>query len=1551
MIKSFFPFALLLTLLPLWLTAQTPRNIVVDGPLGRPEAEKMMCNEAGTITFGAFIGQSNDVDPDTIFLCLGDSLRILHNGDFDLSGDPDPATPAGIGYAFYDCPPDPAFFGPDLATILGDPCLNGTSPIVIGGTPVPQQFGIWVAGAEPSGNLWLTNDGTLQSAFNNGTPGPPIQFFFAPITVDDLSLLAYEEAGGPPAGPCVDVNTEEAFSVVYLNAIQAPVMDNNAGANGCSGSFTIRGGLPEFIASESYDISIELDGDPAVTGNITVNNSPGHNESVEFFVPQPGIYNITVEDGKSCGFTFQMDMGGCQAVTLSAPLTNAVTGDNICLPITVADFNDVTALSFSIEWDPTVLTYTGSVNFNTSLPGFNASNQNVTEVGQGRLGIIWADLNFMEFDLPDDAVLVEVCFDVIGLLGDETPIAFVDDPVLIEAGDGVPSPYGVVTNNGQVDITNAAIFVSIEQDSVTCPNGADGAFTVTVSGGTPPYFVTWNTSPPMGPDNGPEVIGADGDNVTVSDLMAGVYTVNIADSEMPPNTITEQIEVFEDPELAVNVVVVNTPTCNGDSTGSVRAEVLVGGVLVPDPETEFDFTWSIPGVNTSELTGVPGGNYAVTVTNANGCEATDAGNLNQPPPIQILLTEPVTDATCDGSNDGAIRISVGGGVSASGNYNIDWGTTTVNASVSELDNLNPGEYCVTVTDDNNCTAEECFTVNADKLLDINPVVTDLACNGDGSGAIVANGTTFGALPSTPYTFVWEGPVGTPVNTNTSSTVSDLAAGAYIVTMTDSDPAGCLVIDTIIVSEPEPLTATLLQRVNETCTVGMDGIATPEVTGGTLPYSFVWTDTSGAEISMDSIATGLSQGDYQLEVTDANDCTTTLDVEILAPTPPNIVQLQNTSVACAEDTDGTLTVVTQPTGAPIASIVWSNGQTGETATNLSPGVYYVTVTADDACAAVDSAFVNAPAPLSLDTLVLRSPECPGEDNGQITVFAEGGTTPYRFIWSTNPGDTTTLNPIAGLAAGEYSVTVVDDNNCEPLELEISLPDPPAITVDFTMIDSTSCFGESICDGSATAEAGYSDLTTGTFNFLWLDSGETDFDVASSTATSLCRGEQRLVVSDGVCGDTVTINIPSPPPFQVNPMKTDVSCNGAADGEIELMISGATPPYTIDWPALGQTGATVTGLSPGTYTAQITDDNGCVFSQTAPPILEPDPLTLTIDEDNSTASVTCSEDSDGLISVVANGGTAPYSFTWSDNVAPSTSDMAENLLPGAYGITVTDLNACQDSTSYTIQAPPPIDAVVPTPPDPLCSGESTLVSIDTITGGNAQDYSDYSYTVDGNGPFPPDFLAPVFAGPHTVVVFDTLGCSLEIPIDVTEPDPITVSFNPSVVVVELGDTTTILEPIIQPATAVDSFVWSPAAFLSSPNVQRPVVIPQRDQEYTLTAFDANGCSGEGTVFVELDRNRNIYIPNVFSPNGDGVNETFNVFACLGVEALTEVRIFDRWGELLFEATDLLPVCEGGTPLWDGEWNGDTAPTGVYVYTITVQFLDGVVLTYRGDVTLLR
>ena len=1529
---------------------QLPANIQVKGELDGNfiRARAACANDAGSLRFGPFNGQSNSVTSKQIFLCFNDSLQVIHNNDFNLSSDPDGFTPPGIRYALYDCPP--TVRGPKLTNILNDRCLNKTSPIIVNGQPVLQSKGIWITtDGTPSGNISLFNRGQYQAAYKGGKP---VGFWFAPITVDDFKNLAYErDPSTGEAGPCVNVGLDAAFEVIYLNAIQAGNIQTSINGQTCQGSFVVRGGLPEYDTLTNYTLSIRLVSDPSITGRILGPSRPGHLDTVRFFVPRPGTYEVLVEDGKSCEARFSLNMAGCEAVSFSLPFLNARPGDTVCLPLQVSNFSKIGALEMSFSWDTTVLGFLQAGNFNTNMKGLGAGS--ISIVG-GKLVLSWLDANFTGgVTLPDNTTLFEFCFRVKGNFGSSSPVRILPSIIPEETvGTTEPRPLGYILNSGQVNVSASTLFLDLRQDSVGCQGGASGAFTIRVANGVPPYSISWQSLPPLLADNGTGTIAVSGGSLPISGKLAGKYRVQVRDSQTTPgfNAASDTIEILEPPLLAVQLEEKN-PGCNKASDGSIKAVILIDAVPLANPGPEFTFKWNVPGVTTAQLSNIPAGQYSVTVTNSAGCSSQASTNLSQP--AAILLNPSLTNATCSGVANGRIVVNASGGfITKSGSYTFTWaGRPPTTGLSSTLNNLLPGTYCVTVSDDNGCTTERCFTVGAAKILSIDAVVNNATCNGLCDGSITATGRS--TLPALPNTFTWSGSLGgTPQVTSNSSTVSNLCAGVFTVTMRDSDPAGCQVTDTIIITEPAPLDVALVERVNETCVIGQDGRLTVSVSGGTAPYRYFWGNGQ-----RDSSAVNLSAGTYALRVLDANECENALfEGTITVPAAPVITALANDTLNCSTDTDGILSVAVNPGGAPIVSINWSTGGTGTSINKLRPGAYEVLILAADGCQTTDTAFVVAPEPIRLGNATVQAPRCPGEANGQATLAATGGTRPYRYIWAGTSRNDTTFFPLRpGLSAGAYAFTITDANNCPGVRDSVRVSDPPRIQVTYTDTTAVSCF-DGACNGAVTATGRYSNGALGRFTFTW-GSGESAARVSSSRAVQLCRGPNSLVVVDtNACAFIDTVKIPSPPEISIAFTSEPISCNRSRDGRISAQVAGGTPGYNYLWLQNSLGGSSVSGLGAGTYTLRVTDARGCPKERSFV-LTEPDELKIDIDP-AGTNNARCNGSTDGRISIKVNTGDkinplGPSPFTWSDGKTPSNSTTARQLPAGNYSVTVTDIKGCRASLSHAILQPGPISAVIPPPLEPRCFGEPTKLKIDTIFGGNGSSFLDFVYSINNSGiSFPPNQAATIFSGEIVVTIEDPLGCTFTDTLFVDQPDELKIFFDPAEIAVELGDSLTILEPIITNSLPIDTFLWAPDKFLSARNIENPRIVGLLDDQlFTLRVRDVNGCVATGSIFVELDRNRNVYIPNIFSPNGDGRNDELRVFACNGVVEVRYAQVYDRWGGLVWETRNVSPDCLSGSPMWDGKVRGKEAPAGVYVYVVQVAFLDGVTLLYRGDTALIR
>lgn len=865
------------------------------------------------------------------------------------------------------------------------------------------------------------------------------------------------------------------------------------------------------------------------------------------------------------------------------------------------------------------------------------------------------------------------------------------------------------------------------------------------------------------------------------------------------------------------------------------------------------------------------------------------------------------------------------------------GTLLADGDLASITMLPPGDYTINVTDGVGLTTMTTVTIQQTatnfgaQFDEINPTC---ATNMDGSVTV----NIFGGIP--PYTVIWSNGV-TNMNVMGSDMIGNLPVGNYSATIIDANGCQFGPAQTSLIVSAVSVDSLSLQHV--TCIGGgMDGNITVGGAGGTGPYSFLWDD---AAASTTASISGLSPGTYCITIRDLNMCPDVRCFEILAPSEPTIDGFDVTQVECPNDMTGALTVNVTPGNAAIANFAWNTGDSGPTITNLGPGEYKVTVTAVDGC--VDSSVVNLTTPSEIALMeVVTPPTCPGDSDGQIQLMISGATQPYSITWD----DGSSVNPRFALPCDStYFVTITGANGCDTIKREIFLDCPPPIGVVFSEEMSVDCFNGD-CNGEALATAFGGTSTAAVYNYQW-ESGEGDMGVVDSRAVQLCRGWNRISINDNACSIVDSVFIDSPSEITLPLENIDIenaSCQGDSDGMITIAASGGTPGYDYIWDD-GTTGPIIAGLPAGQYDVTIIDANLCEEPKNIT-VGEP-PLFEVLLDTAQLQQVLCPADSTGVIVVFPTGGNAGIiDYQWTDNV--STSSVGVNLKAGTYSITATDPKGCTDDILVTLEQPDPIEFNIADIVEPQCFGFQTVVTIDTAFGGNGPLYE---FSVN-NGPKRPIQAAiPVLGGQSALItVFDRSGCQVEEDIIINQPAQIVVDLGDDIEI-QLGESAEI-DPFIGSILPIDSIVWQPLADLvcmDSAFCLDVTVAPLESQTYSLTIFDENGCSGSDDILVEIDKNRNVFIPNAFSPNGDGNNDTFKPYIGPGVENVNFMRVFDRWGEVLFSSDNVAnkylpdPLDQSG---WDGTLNGKRMNPGVYVYIMQVQFVDGQVLLYRGDITLL-
>lgn len=1212
-------------------------------------------------------------------------------------------------------------------------------------------------------------------------------------------------------------------------------------------------------------------------------------------------------------------------------------GDTVCIPIRVQDFTDIVIAQFEIIWDSNILDY-----LNVRNPGTPSINvlADFNQSGPNALKFIPLGFPIDGESLPDGSILFEVCFRIIGTPGSTSPIGispFFDFEVA-DINGVVPANFTPCT----VTVENAVNLAGFVSSCGPAFPGGNGSIDISAFGGMPPYTITWIETG-SGVSGGPASIPVAGGN-SILNVPAGLYNITLTDAAGASQVYT--IEV--DPLGLTAMTTLKRPTCYKFANGTITLKPRGGSSPfsylwqgVTHPELAGSGFIRNPG-DSSLITSLPDGIYTFILRDDNGCEVTITDTLADNPFVFTVVNQ--QDARCKGSQDGFIDLQISGATpSGSGDYLITVRPGfQVNSNSIAVGLLNPGQHCITVSDAvSQCDTVFCFTIGYTDTISAILTTRDVSCFGGNNGRVTIRGRTNG-LPAPTYSYsifnANNALVTFQPNVGGNFNYSPLRAGTYSVLIEEN---GCR-SDTFsfTINEPPPINISLVGTNPDNCIATGSGDAWFSISGAALPY----TIDCGAGFDDADTIFNLGTGNYVLTVTDANLCTATLPFRIddYAVNEEADITFTFNGVPCE---GGTVTVLYQ--GAPIPpgfGVQWSTGEITPTITLSETDTLSVDLIlgAPIFCILTDTVQVRCQDVLLLD-IVVQQPLCGnnalgGPFTGTVIVDTINAVPPVTWYWSVP--DTTTTGIYAGLAPGKYYVTVTDGLDSTAVD-SFEIIAPASLAMAFTNAMSTSC--RDTCDGSVRVIPSGGDPGI-PYSLFWNSGTPMTSMGATFTVKDLCAGPVPFSISqDGICFYADTVDIPAPDPLLLLVDAVNPSCFGFSDGRIEVGAFGGAGAYSYAW-SNAVSGGINAGIPAGTYALTVTDAVGCSREDTFE-IIQPDSLVAGIDL-ALTLPLSCGGSNDGVIVVSATGGNpGPYTYTWSPNV--STSFQAANLSQGLYRITVTDAKGCTDTTGYILSAPTPILVDWQPVPSPECFGDETVILLGPVTGGSGN----YSFNING-GPLM-TITEPVIvpSGIYVVNVFDNRGCSVDTTYTIIEPNPIIVSITPENPIVDLGDSLLLTGEIIQSDNPVVLYSWTSAEPLSCPGCISTWVYNDAPAVYTWTVTDANGCQGSADILVNVDYARDVYIPNVFSPNDDGRNDDFKVFTGLGVVSIERIEIYDRWGNLLHAEKDLLPNPTGAGK-WNGMSNGQPLGPGVYVYTVRVRFVDNnTVLTYRGDVTLLR
>ncbi|MDG1779472.1 MAG: gliding motility-associated C-terminal domain-containing protein [Flavobacteriales bacterium] len=1183
-----------------------------------------------------------------------------------------------------------------------------------------------------------------------------------------------------------------------------------------------------------------------------------------------GAIDITIEGGQ-----------GPFDVVWSAPGFNALTEDIFDLEAGsyTLDILDNNGCSFTASYDVSE-TVPIDITLDTADSSCNESNGSASVTTTGGLDpvtITWYDEDFFE----------------IG-----TGLSIADLPAgtyVVEATDGNDCVMGETFSISDSD----AIQLEADATDPLCAGDTNGTIDLTLTGGTGTITIAWS-----GPD------GFVSDQEDLADLQAGIYSVEATDEAGCIAALT--VELLEPETLDVQALITGI-ACGTSGTGAIELDIAGGtGNIIVDWVGPNSFT-----SNAEDIFDLEAGDYTVLVTDESLCTFTTTYEVPELTSVEVEFV--LTQIECNGANDGAISTTVTSGTPA---FDFLWtgpdGFSSVNA---DLALLAPGDYTLTITDDNDCTVEETVTITENPALELEVIEAAPACNAaDGALEAVVTGGTVGG----DYTYFWYDLDNGNTLIGTDAIIEDLPAGQYFVEVFDD--LGCLISAQVpLANNVGEITAVLSDPL---CFSDFNGVIDATITGATDPLTISWTGPNGFASDQEDIA-DLEGGEYIIEVLDGAGCILTETFTLVAP-EELILTTVGGDLLCATQAAGTV-IATIEGGTEDYTIAWvgPNGFTSEeqNLSDLLPGCYDLQVTDANACLAISQACIDAPDSIQVDAIPTNI-ACFGELTGSIEIETEGGVGGFTYDWSGPNEFASDDEDIFDLAAGAYDLIITDANFCELDTFFIISQNPQVIAVADTILPSCPGFDDGQI--SLTISGGQGPYTPN-----WFEGG-IQFETGE-VATNLDAGTYEVQIQDAFgCLVVQEYELVDPIPFEIDSVVTPIACFGEGNGSIEIDVSGGTGDLTTLW--VGPNGYTsanedIFDLEAGSYELTLGDELGCTMTFDFT-IVEPEAIDVSIE---NLINASCLTSEDGSILINIQGGVEPYEFAWSgpDGFTFDQEDLID-APTGTYDLLITDDFGCTfELTSIPLGFNGNVEADAG-PDVEQCDGIALEV-IGTQTGGTTEFWSD----LDGEQVDPDGTLSvELEPGEYTFVYNAVDGPCFD-----TDTINVTIFALPEVDAGEDQDVYFEEQVVIggSPTTDVENvFTWTPSELLVNDEVLNPQTVEvTADTWYFIEVVDINGCVAQDSVFISLIPQLDVV--SGFTPNGDGMNDFWDI-GNTGFYPTLVVSIYNRWGDLLFQDGN------GYAQPWDGTYNGTQLPIGTYYYVIDIDEPE-FKATMNGPVTILR
>ena len=992
-----------------------------------------------------------------------------------------------------------------------------------------------------------------------------------------------------------------------------------------------------------------------------------------------------------------------------------------------------------------------------------------------------------------------------------------------------------------------------------------------------------------------------------SNLAAGIYTITAKDANSC--TQTTLITVNAPPQIMLTNAITNYASCNPGCDGSMAISATGGNGI---------YTYSINNINfqsSNQFANLCAGIYTVFIKDSNHCKGSGIVVISTAPgPNQ--LTSNNTPVSCFGGNNGSIIISSTGGT---GIVTYQLLPTSISNTNGIFLNLAAGNYTISATDVNGCSIQTSVTILQPPMLQFNtPSIDSAKCFNVANGSITAP-VSGGTMPIS-YSIM---PTGTFVAPNSFTNL--LGNINYTITATDANL--CSISTTVYVGQPNEITFSSLLNTPVTCNGQSNGTISASTIGGTNPISYQLLP--GNIVSATGNFNNLSGNNYTIIATDAKGCSKTSTTTLFEPMAITIIASTANNIVCFGEKNGSVSVNAIGGIAPLSYNLLPTNLTNVIGnfSSLSANVYTITITDANGCTKTTTKTVIEPLLVDFISITPSNVLCNGGNSGTINAIATGGVGTITYLL--NPAATlNTTGQFNNLFVNTYTVIASDNNGCSKSST-VTINEPSKLDLFLDSSKSVTCFGGN--DGFIRTHA-----SGGTLNYLYTIQ-PSNISSSSGIYSNLIANNYTMYVVDGNgCVDsTQNIQIIQPTEITFNSVThKDIVCYKDSSGSFTVVANGGTGiiNYRLNLPTNpSNTTGNFINLPAATYTVIATDSRGCIKT-TSVTINANLQIVLNFQMNQPI----CFGDDNGAIILNNSGGVPPIVFSMNGGAFTSVNQFT-NLSAGSYLFTIKDSNNCIIDTTVDLTEPEKVGAEILVSEIKCNSSNDGKIKVKGFGGrGEFTYYIKPGFNVNKHGVF-----SDLEAGNYTLTVKDSVGCDFDTLVTILPPaNPFTIQFTKQDIgCLGLGnDGWAIASPV--GGKAPYTYVWS-----TYPAQTKQEATQLKFGRYSINVVDANGCEIKDSVYINpgpcCD---NVFIPNAFSPNGDGRNDEFRIVTAAGFQ-LTQLDVYDRWGNKVWSTLD---ARKG----WDGKYKGVDMDVNTYFYIFRYDcYATGEKMIKKGDVQLIR